>query len=78
MLLPLADCFGVSVDELMGISEREKSEKYRDINAQWAENNEKGRHYNNAVLMKKSLKDFPNFFNNEEETINVATWHPPA
>ena len=60
MLPALANYFGVSVDELIGMEEIAKSQKYDEINHLWKENNEKGRHRENAALMRKSLKLFPN------------------
>lgn len=60
MLPPLANYFGVSVDELMGMSERARSEKYDDINRRWTENNQSGLHQDNVVLMRKALRIFPN------------------
>ncbi len=60
MLPALANYFGVSVDELIGMNKIEKSKKYDDINALWTENNKNGLHRNNVALMRKSLKTFPN------------------
>lgn len=60
MLPALANYFCVSVDDLIGMSEIAKSEKYNEINDLWADNNKKGLHYDNVILMKQSLKMFPN------------------
>lgn len=60
MLPSLASYFGVSVDELIGIDEIAKSEKYEEINRLWRENNAAGLHRNNVFLMRNSLKTFPN------------------
>lgn len=60
MLPALANYFGVSVDEIIGMSEIAKSEKYDEINLLWADNNKKGLHYDNVNLMKQSLKIYPN------------------
>lgn len=60
MLPALAGYFGVSVDELMGMSEIEKAKEYEHVNAIWAENHQKGLHRENVILMRKSIKDFPN------------------
>ena len=60
MLPALANYFGVTVDELLGMSEIEKSEHYDEINRQWAENNKTGRHEENVSLMRRSLKTWPN------------------
>lgn len=60
MLPSLAEYFGVSVDELIGMSKIAKSKKYDDINSLWTENNRKGLHQDNVTLMRKSLKTFPN------------------
>lgn len=60
MLPTLASYFGVSVDELIGMSEIEKAKRYEAVNAAWAENNQSGLHRENVALMRKSLKAFPN------------------
>lgn len=60
MLLPLANYFDVTLDELVGVSEIEKSEKYDKINRLWMDNNKKGTHLENVNLMRRSLKTFPN------------------
>ena len=58
MLPSLANYFGISMDELLGTDA--DSKKYDEINAQWAENNQKGLHKENIILMKQALKTFPN------------------
>ncbi|MBQ6755852.1 MAG: helix-turn-helix domain-containing protein [Oscillospiraceae bacterium] len=60
MLPALANYFRISVDELMCVSELEMKEKYAEINRTWDENNKKGKHSENAALMRRSLKTFPN------------------
>ena len=60
MLPALANYFGISVDELLGMSEIEKSDKYEEINRIWAENNKNGLHNENVMLMRDALKAFPN------------------
>lgn len=60
MLPSLANYFGVSIDELIGMSDAAKSEKLDEINVLWADNNKKGLHRDNVILMKQSLKMFPN------------------
>lgn len=60
-LLPsLAGYFKISVDELLGIGDLEKSRKYDEINATWKKNNERGLHADNAALMRRALKNYPN------------------
>ncbi len=60
-ILPsLANYFGISVDELIGMEEHAKSEKYDEINRLWKENNLNGLHHDNVMLMRNSLKMFPN------------------
>lgn len=60
-ILPsLANYFGISVDELIGMEESVKSEKYEEINRLWKENNLNGLHHDNVILMRNSLKMFPN------------------
>lgn len=60
MLPSLANYFGVSVDELIGMDEIAKSEKYDEINRLWTENNAKELHHDNVILIRNSLKTFPN------------------
>lgn len=60
MLPSLANYFGVSVDELIGMDEMANSEKYDEINRLWKENNRDGLHRSNVELMRDSLKTFPN------------------
>ena len=60
MLPTLANYFGISIDELLGMSEIAKSNYYCEINRIWDENNKKGLHQENVVLMRQSLKTFPN------------------
>lgn len=60
MLPTLSNYFGISVDELLGMSEIAKEEQYNEINRVWDENNKKGSHSENVALMRQSLKTFPN------------------
>ena len=60
MLPALAHYFQITVDELLGISEIEKNNKYDEINRLWAENNADRRHQENVTLMRQALKEFPN------------------
>ncbi len=60
MLPSIADYFGISVDELLGVSNAEKKAKYDEINKKWLYYNEKGFHSENAELMKNALKMYPN------------------
>lgn len=60
MLPSLANYFGVGIDELLGMSETEKTEKYNKINALWAENNRKRLNNENVALMREALKAYPN------------------
>ena len=60
MLPAVANYFCVSIDELLGVSEQTKKEKYDEINSQWAENNKNGNHNENVALMREALKKFPN------------------
>ena len=60
MLPALSNYFKVSVDELLGVGELEMREQYREINRQWAENNQQGKNAENVALMRSSLKAFPN------------------
>lgn len=60
MLPALANYFGISIDELLGVGEIAKNNQYREINRTWDENNKKGLHRENVALMRQSLKTFPN------------------
>lgn len=60
MLPSLANYFGISIDELLGMSEIAKNNQYCEINRIWDENNKKGLHQENVALMRQSLKTFPN------------------
>lgn len=60
MLPSLANYFGITMDELFGMGEIEKTNQYGSINQAWAENNQKGLHRENVALMRQSLKSFPN------------------
>ena len=60
MLPALANYFGTSVDELLGVGEPSKTDRYNEINRLWGENNQKGLHWENVELMRQSLKTFPN------------------
>lgn len=60
-LLPvLSNYFGVNIDELLGVSEPSKREKYDDINNRWRLNNKNGQHRENVCLMREALRMFPN------------------
>ena len=60
MLPTIAHYFGVSVDELLGVSEQAKKEKYDELNEKWAYNNKNGLHTENVTLMRDALRSFPN------------------
>ena len=60
MLPSLANYFGISIDELLGVSKQFKQAKYDEINAVWARNNKSGSHSENVSLMYDALKLFPN------------------
>ena len=60
MLPSLANYFNISIDELVGMSEVVKSEKYKEINDLWDKNNRSGQHQENVSLMRQALKIFPN------------------
>lgn len=60
MLPAIANYFNISVDELLGTSVAEMTEKYNNVNKTWAENNKNGLHKENVSLMRETLKIFPN------------------
>ena len=60
MLPALANYFGVSVDELIGMDEISSSNKLDEINQKWQENRAMGKHKENVSLMRSALKMYPN------------------
>ena len=60
MLPALSNYFGISVDDLLGVSEIEKNDVYNKINVDWSNNNKNGLHSENVTIMKQALKTFPN------------------
>ena len=60
MLPTLANYFGVSIDELIGMDEISSAQRLDDINQKWQENREKGSHKENVELMRSALKIYPN------------------
>ena len=60
MLPALANYFGVSVDELIGMDEISSSNKLDEINQKWKENRATGKHKENVSLMRSALKKYPN------------------
>lgn len=60
MLPALANYFGVTVDELIGMNEIAKTEEYEEINRKWVENNKNKQNNENVTLMREALKLFPN------------------
>ncbi|MEO3946016.1 helix-turn-helix transcriptional regulator [Gorillibacterium sp. CAU 1737] len=60
-LLPvIARFFDVTLDELMGMNEIRREERLHDFHAQWNENNAKGNHADNILLMREALREYPN------------------
>ena len=59
MLPALAHYFDVTVDDLIGMNQIVKQQKYAQINAVWAKNNQSGCHGENVKLMRESMKHFP-------------------
>ena len=60
MLPTLANYFGVSVDELIGMDEISSAQRLDDINQKWQENRLQGAHKENVELMRNALKTYPN------------------
>jgi len=60
MLPTLANYFGVTVDELIGMDEISSAKKLDDINQKWQENRVFGNHKENVELMRYALKIYPN------------------
>ena len=60
-LLPaLANYFGVTTDELLGMNEISMQNLYEEVNRKWQENRSAGLHAENVALMKEALRTFPN------------------
>ena len=60
MLPTLANYFGVSVDELIGMDEISSANRLAKINQKWQENRALGSHKENVELMRNALKTYPN------------------
>lgn len=60
MLPAIANYFGITVDELLGMNELASAANYDDINHSWAENNRSGEHRANVALMREALGTYPN------------------
>jgi transcriptional regulator with XRE-family HTH domain len=60
MLPTLANYFGVSVDELIGMDEISSASKLDEINLTWKENRSLCKHKENVELMRNALKSYPN------------------
>ena len=60
MLPVLARYYGVTIDELIGMSEIESAQTLESINRQWEENRNKNDHAANVQLMRDALKRYPN------------------
>ena len=60
MLPTLANYFGVSVDELIGMDEISSANRLAEINQKWLENRALGHHKENVELMRIALKSYPN------------------
>ncbi len=60
MLPTLANYFGVSIDELIGMDEISAANKLDEINQKWQKNRESGKHKENVELMRNALKTYPN------------------
>ena len=60
MLPAIANYFGVTVDELLGMDSIEKQQRYDAVNREYEENRVAGRYAENAELMQAALKEWPN------------------
>lgn len=60
MLPALANYFGVSVDELIGMDDIASAAKLDEINEKWNENRAEKKHAENVTLMREALKTYPN------------------
>ena len=59
MLPTLANYFGITVDELIGMQEIASRRDYEGFVEEWKENNRQGKHEENVALMRESLKRYP-------------------
>ena len=61
MLLPaLARYFGVTTDEMLGMEKINEEELLKSLCQTYEENRVQGKHGENAAMMRKGLKQFPN------------------
>lgn len=60
MLPALARYYGITVDELIGLSDIESEQALKEINRQWEENRSNNNHLTNVGLMRDALKRYPN------------------
>lgn len=60
MLPAIANYFGITVDELLGMREAAGAARYDEINRTWEENRQAGRHCENVALMREALGVYPN------------------
>ena len=56
----LANFFNVTIDELLGMDEIRSAERLNNIHAQWKENNANGKNTENILLMRETLRAYPN------------------
>ena len=56
----LANFFNVTIDALVGMDEIRSAERLDEIHAQWKENNANGKNAENILLMRETLKTYPN------------------
>ena len=56
----LANFFNVTIDELVGMDEIRSEERLNKIHTQWKENNANGKNAENILLMRETLKAYPN------------------
>lgn len=69
MIPGIADFFGTSADELLGIGNEEKNNKLHDYDNEYAENNKNGKIWNNIELSRNVLINYPRNF---QWMINLA------
>jgi len=60
MLPALANYFGITVDELLGMEQVASAAEYDSINVRWMDNRAAGKHIENVLLMREALKRYPN------------------
>lgn len=60
MLPSIANFFGVTLDELLGMDDIRRQKRIAELHAEWKDNNAVGRNEENVLIMRDALKTYPN------------------